>query len=383
MSFYLAIKEMLRNKFRFLIVSLIVALVTLLVLFLFAVSEGLVVASSEYITSIDAELFAFREDANNRVVSSSLGNSRLNDLSRVEGVTDVGPIGFSSADILLSLGGEMEKLNIALIGVEPAKPGAPAVFTGAALADERAREVVIDQHVLDRANLPVGSTIRLEALQGTKEMVFPLTVVGHTAGKKYNLPSIFVPLQVWNEIKPQERRGGGEIIFNIAAIKLTNPEAALYMQEVIRNQVNRVELADPVTTYQSAPGYMEMEMVFKMEQFFILFVALLVVGGFFQIQALQKVVQIGMLKAIGASNSTIALTVLSQVMLTVTIGMIIGGLALVAIASMMPPAVPLLFNGTRVLTGIITLFLIGPIASLISIRTLLKVEPLKALGLGV
>jgi putative ABC transport system permease protein len=125
MAFYLAIKEMLRNKLRFLMVVLIVGLVTLLVLFLVAMSEGLTLSSSEYIESIDAELFLFRDKANRSIGVSSMGRSKLNDINRVGGVEAVGPIGFSTATIVFKRDGVEEKIDVTLVGVEPGKPGAP------------------------------------------------------------------------------------------------------------------------------------------------------------------------------------------------------------------------------------------------------------------
>ena len=384
MSFYLAVKEMLRNKTRFIAVVLIVALVTLLVMFLVAMSEGLTLSSSEYIKSIDAELFIFWNKANKSIGASSLGRSILKNINNVEGVEAVGPIGFSNAAIVYKLGETEQKLDVALVGVEPGKPGAPAVTAGTELSDERKKEVVIDQHVLDQINLPVGSTLAVEVLQGTEEKIYPLTVVGHTEGKKYSLPSIFVSLTIWDKIRPQQKTGGNsEIIFNVAAVKLANPSTTQQMITSLEERVKRVEATDPVTAYQSAPGYAEMQTIMSMMQNFIMVVALLVIGGFFQIQALQKIPQIGMLKAIGAPNRVVALTLLLQVMLTTLVGMIIGGVGVLGLAAMMPPAVPIIFNGNKVLIGVISLFMMGPVASFFSIRTLLKVEPLKALGFGV
>jgi putative ABC transport system permease protein len=385
MAIYLAFKEMLRNKIRFAVIVLIVALVTLLVMFLAAMGDGLAQGTKEYIETIEAELIVFQDDVNLSLPASRLGTSRLNDLHRLDGVEAVGPIGFSVASIVLKQGEELKRLDVSLIGVEPGMPGAPTVFKGAELSDERAKEVVIDRHVLDRVNIPLGSTISIKVTQEAEERFFDLTVVGYTEGKKYNyLPSIFVPLRVWDKVKPQDRPGGGgQPVFTVAAIQLVNPSAEVEMSGSIESIVPHVEVTDPVTAYESSPGFRDMIGIVDTQQTFVLLIALLIVGGFFQIQALQKVTQVGMLKAIGASNWLIALTLLVQVMLTTLFGLIIGGAGVLFLASVMPPTIPFVFDGQKIVIAVITLLAIGPIAALVSIRTLFKVEPLKALGLGV
>jgi putative ABC transport system permease protein len=383
MPFKLATKEMLRAKFRFAVVALIVALITVLVLLQVAMAEGLTVASSQYIAGLDAELILFRDKAKTVIPASSLGNSELNSIRRVEGIKAVGPIGFSTASILLKKRDTTESFEVALIGVEPGMPGAPPVFAGTELADERAMEVILDQNVLNRVNVPVGSMIDLQVQQGLDAQVYSLMVVGHTGGKKYTLPSIFVPLRVWDKIKPQERRGGGaEIIFNVVAVKLKNPAAGSQMANTLESQVHRIKAADLKTAYESLPGYREMQDIMGMMQGFVTLVAMLVIGVFFQIQALQKIAQVGMLKAIGASNRLVTFTLLTQVMLVTLAGIAIGGTAVWGITASLPPTVPVVFNGPKVAVGIATLFLMGPMASFFAVRTLLQVEPLKALGLA-
>ena len=184
MPFYLATKEMLRNKFRFLAIIVIVALVTLLVIFLAALGDGLAEGAKEYIETIDAELIVFQEDIDLVIPASSLGIAKLNDLRRLDGVEAAGPVGFSSAAIMLNRDGETERLDVSLTGVAPGMPGAPTVFSGSELDDERAQEVVIDQHVLDRANIPVGSIMIIKTTQSAEEQFYELTVVGHTASQE-------------------------------------------------------------------------------------------------------------------------------------------------------------------------------------------------------
>ncbi len=119
MPFYLATKEMLRKKIRFMTIVLIVTLVTLLVIFVAAMGDGLAQSAKEYIETIDADMVVFQADVDFSLPASRLGTSRLNDLRRLDGVEAVGPVGFSVASILLNRGGEAERLDVALVGVEP------------------------------------------------------------------------------------------------------------------------------------------------------------------------------------------------------------------------------------------------------------------------
>ncbi|MCA9982524.1 MAG: hypothetical protein KDD89_16915, partial [Anaerolineales bacterium] len=96
LAFYLAWKEIVRNKLRFLSVAMVIALITLLVLFIAALGEGLATAGKQYIESIDGELIIFQENVDLSIPTSRLGRSLLNDISRTPGVQDVGPIGFAT-----------------------------------------------------------------------------------------------------------------------------------------------------------------------------------------------------------------------------------------------------------------------------------------------
>ena len=59
-SAFLAIKEVWRNRGRFLLVALVIALITLLVLFIAALGEGLGNGNREYLSKLDAELIAYQ-----------------------------------------------------------------------------------------------------------------------------------------------------------------------------------------------------------------------------------------------------------------------------------------------------------------------------------
>ena len=381
---YLSSKEIWRNKSRFISVSLVIALITLLVLFISALGEGLALAGKEYLENLneDAEILIFQENVDIAIPSSRLGRSKLNDLSRVDGIEAVGPIGFSVASILTDNG--EDNIDVAFIGVEPGLPGEPPVFAGSQLQSRRANEIIIDQNILDLADIAVGEQVELRVVQGTREEIYSVTVVGHTAGQTYQfLPGVFAPLLTWDKIRPSNGVSDGtELSFNVAAVKVSPSQDWEALAPIIEAEVNGIEVSDPVTAYENGPGYAAQQNTVNTQKTFIILIATLVIGGFFQIQTLQKVGQVGMLKAIGASNLLVSVSLLVQVVMTTLIGVVIGSAAAYGLSLALPPGTPIVFEGPSILISLLLLIGIGPLSGLISMRTLFKVEPLTALGLG-
>ncbi|MEM7800949.1 MAG: ABC transporter permease [Chloroflexota bacterium] len=364
---------------------MVIALITLLVLFVTALGEGLALAGKEYFENLneEAELIIFQENVDISVPSSRLGRSKLNDISRVDGVEAVGPIGFSVGSILVD-GGE-ENIDVTLVGVEPGMPGEPIVTAGSQLTTRRGNEVILDQNALDTFNFEIGQRIDIKVVQGTEEEIYTLTVVGHTEGQQYNFsPGVFLPLLTWDKIRPQANVGSdnAELTFNIAAIKVADGYTLEEMIPKLEQEVSGIEVTDPVTTYENGPGYAAQQSTVNTQKSFTLLIATLVIGGFFQIQTLQKVGQVGMLKAIGASNWLVSISLLMQVMMTTILGIAIGGAAALLFSLALPSGVPIVFEATSTLLSAALLLAIGPIAGLVSMRTLFRVEPLTALGLG-
>jgi putative ABC transport system permease protein len=108
---------------------------------------------------------------------------------------------------------------------------------------------------------------------------------------------------------------------------------------------------------------------------------MLVIGGFFQIQVMQKVAQIGMLKAIGTPNRVVGLSTVMQILMVTLSGILIGSLTTYLLSLAFPPNIPLVFDLRSGLTAILSILIIGPLGGLVAVRNALRVEPLTALGL--
>ena len=379
----LATKEIWRNLGRFLLVSFVIALITLLVLFLAGLGEGLANANKEYLSKVDADLILFQEKADLSVAASQLGQSLMNDIERVPGVAEAAPIGFSNVFVRFST--DQEPLAVSLLGVEPGKPGEMIAYEGRGLGGSRANEAVLDRNVARLTGLQVGDSLTVESTQGTVDQLYDLEVVGISDGQQFFFaPSVAVPLDTWERIRsrPTDSPSSSELVFNIVAVQLENPDELVTMADLLEERVNNIEAVDVVTSYESAPGYSEQQSTIQTQRGFTLLIGVLVVGGFFQIQTLQKVVQVGVLKALGASNRTVAVATTIQILLTNFFGVLIGSMATFLLVLGFPEGIPITFEGSQVQLAIITLLLIGPLGGLMSIRLLTRVEPLTALGLS-
>ncbi|MBK6328113.1 MAG: ABC transporter permease [Chloroflexi bacterium] len=385
-ALYLAFKELWRNRGRFFLVSMVIALITLLVIFLAGLGEGLATANKEYLSNLGGELVVFQDQANLAVLSSQIGRSKMNDIRRTDGVADAGAIGASSVFVEYpGMDTTAEPTSFSFLGVEPGRPGEPTVLDGRSLSGLRANEAIIDRRIAQDTGLQIGDVITIKSTQAGVDQFYPVTIVGITASQQFFFQSsIFVPLFTWDNIRPKPVVGNSqsELTYNIINIKLENPADEEVMIERLQNDIAGIEVVNVVTAYENSPGYAAQQSTLNTQRGFTLLIGVLVVGGFFQIQTLQKVGQVGMLKALGASNPLVGLAATAQIIITNLLGVVLGGLATFLLALGLPQNVPIIFTGPQVIIAILTLLFIGPLGGLVSIRFLVRVEPLRALGLA-
>jgi len=379
---YLALKEVWRNRGRFFLVSLVIALITLLVLFIAALGEGLGTNNREYISQVNGQLVVFQEKADFIVSASRMDQSTLRAVRRVDGVADAGPVSTSTTAIILP---NEKVLKVSLLGVETDRPAVPTIVAGRSFLSATAREVIVDKRVLDRSNIKLGDTITIRSTQGTKDEFYDLRVVGTTIGQAYLFqPSIFVTPSVWEQVRPKAESELNNTVpaINVIIVRLEDPAAIARVQQNLLAGVNKIEVADIEQTIQNIPGYSAQQGTVQTQGFFTLLIGILVIGGFFQIQILQKVPQIGVLKAIGASNPVVGAAAILQIMVVTAVGVAIGGFLTFLLSLGFPPTIPLAFNGTASALAIVALLVIGPLGGLVSVFYAVKIEPLKALRLS-
>lgn len=380
-AFHLAFREIWRHRGRFLLFSLVIALITVLVLFIAALGEGLGAGNREYIQKLDGDLLLYQDTAQLSLSASHLDRSLATLVRNIAGVQDAGAVSFASAAIMVP---GADALDISLVGVQPGAPGEPPAASGANLERRSGDEALVDATVAEVAGLHPGDHFTLRTAQGNKEEFYTLQVVGVTDSRKYSLrPSIFVPTATFDQLQP----GAGDAsssanTANAIVVRLDDPTQTAAMAQRLEAEVARVQAVDRVTAYQSTPGYTEQQSTLTTQNTFALLIGVLVIGGFFQIQTLQKVAQIGMLKAVGTPNRVIALAALLQIVAITVLGVAIGSLATFGLSLSFPANIPIVFDLRSGAMAVASILLIGPAGGLVSIRHALRVEPLTALGLS-
>ena len=381
----LAVKEMVRNVGRFASISAVIALITVLILFLSGLGEGLGLGNRQYVGGIDGDLLVYQDTADLQIAASQLDRSVVASVRRVAGVAEVGAIAFASTVVEDAGGSDASGLRVSLIGVEPGRPGAPRVLEGPGFASSSGNEVVLGRQAALRSGATVGDVITVRSTQGAVDERYDLRVVGVTSGQQYQIaPSILVPLVTFDRVKPKADASVdlSRLPFNLVAVRTDASGPPEEVAVRIEQEVRSVRAVDLVTAYESIPGYAAQQSTVDTQTGFTLVIGILVVGGFFQIQTLQKLGQIGMLKAIGASNLMVATATVLQIVFTNLVGVALGGLGTLALAATFPSTVPIVFQPGNVAVAVGGLLVIGPLGGLVALRAALRVEPLTALGLG-
>jgi len=382
---HLAFKEIARNKGRFLLFSLVIALITLLILFIAALGEGLGSGNREYLENLDAELIVYQSTARLSIASSQIDLATRRMIRSVDGVEEVAPVGFGSAAVPRADSNEF--LDVALIGVEPGMPGEPQAVEGRGFERIGADEALIDRTVALIGELRIGDPIVVRTVIDGEDEFHTLTVVGVCDSQKYGLrSSVFVPKRTWDNIRPQVMLMGAmgaiQPIYNVLLINVADSAEPADVIAGVKSRVSNLEIVDPVTAYENTPGYSEQQTTLATQNGFALLIGALVIGGFFQIQTMQKVPQIGMLKAIGTPNGIIALSSILQIFMVNLAGILIGAAVTYGLALVFPPGIPIVFELRSAAAAIASILIIGPVGGIVSVRYSLRVEPLTALGLN-
>ncbi|HJA89754.1 MAG TPA: ABC transporter permease, partial [Candidatus Jeotgalibaca merdavium] len=201
---------------------------------------------------------------------------------------------------------------------------------------------------------------------------------GFVQNQKLNhMPAVYAPLdtvQAFKYLVPGSNQG------------IDNPINAIFLkgsdkvENRISQQISGVEIANKKQTLNGVPGYKAESGTINLMLWLLILISAFIIAVFFYVLTNQKTHQFGVMKAIGASNGFVIRSVVAQVFLLVSISIVIGiGLTYLTEA-FLPESMPFNLLDEMVVVYSFVILLTSLFGSLFSVRGIVKIDPVTALG---
>ena len=363
----IGLKEIQRRRLQFALIALVVALISYLVLMINGLGVGLNKQAGSALLQLDADGIAYSASSRLSVIRSELSSQVVEDVGKWKGVDASAPLGYMSVNTK-SPSGEIDA--IALLGYLPGQLGEPQVQKGRQLTGSDRRGVLVDAKFLRSNSLAIGDHLTLV----NRLQTYDFTVVGEVKdGYFFFQPVVYLPLDSLREVK----YGVANTDTPLASIVLVKGK------KLAGTKTADFEIVSKQTAFANIEGVKGQQQTVDALRLFGFLIGALVIGIFFYVLTLQKIQQVGTLKALGASNSFLLGQMLIQVLTIIVCGVSVSTAAAYgtyALLSRMPQGVPIAFTGgTLAITA--SLFVVtGLIGLFFSLRKVSRVDPIIAIG---
>ncbi|MFM7069688.1 MAG: ABC transporter permease [Actinomycetes bacterium] len=366
----LARRDLTVARGRFLLMGTVVALIALLGVLLAGLAVGLVDAGTSGLERLPVTHLAFQPGAES-TFSRSFIPSDAADRLRGDGVLRTAPMGVSlfNAQHDRGAGQPANVVDVALFGVERESFLAPKVTSGSQLSGSGPAPVVISTQLLDEG-VKVGDRLVVGLDQVALEVVGVSDV-----GTYGHVPVAYTDLPTWEQVTPGATTQTGRGLVSAVALQL-RPDAA---PSAVGDRAG-LEVVTKQTSFNGSPGYVAETATMTLIRAFLLVISALIVAAFFSVWTVQRRDQIGLLKAMGASDRYVVVDAMTQVLMLLVVATVVGSLLGIVLGSFVPDEAPFILQPAAVVLAAVALVVAGLIGSLVAVRRITAVDPLVALG---
>lgn len=366
---FLALRELRHSRLRYLMIALVITLVAWLVFLLSGLANGLATDNGAALKRMNADGLVFQSDVRFYLHRSLLPMDAVEAVRAVPGVDDATPLGHLT--ITTTPDGKTDKIDATVLAIEPASFLAPPLVAGTMFDLSQPDQVVVDA-TFKRYGVALGDVLLVEP-SGQR-----LAVVGFTQNQTYNhLPVVFMSIPRWQGLKYAAPGASGSVSDPISAIAIRGDAG---VGQRIDAAVPGVEFASMQTAIENLPGYSAEMGTVTTILVFLFVIAALVLAAFFYVITLQKTNQFGVLKALGARMSYLALDLVSQVVILSIAGVLLGAGLTYLVAQLIPKEVPFVLSNRLVVTYGFVLLLVSLIGTILSLVKIARIDALIAIG---
>jgi putative ABC transport system permease protein len=358
---FLALREIRHSKLRYALITTVIVMVASLVFILSGLANGLSSGNSEAIAAIGGDGIVVTRGSEYQLDRSDIPADEVETVAGIDGIDDAEPFGASAINATRADSDDV--IGISVLGMPAGGFLDPGANEGDPLGTTE-NGIVIDESMVNEG-IGIGDTLVTDP--GDIE----LEVVGITDGYQYRLaPTAVVPIELWQEL--QREKGEG-----VSAIVVNGEQEAI---DTIPDQVDGTMVATTSDLIDNLPGQVEQQATLTLIQVFLVVIAAGIIAAFFFIITLQKMPELGVMKAIGTKTGYLAQTLLLQVAILGVVGIVIGIAISCVMEILIGGAVPfsLVWQSMALYAGI--LLVVGMLGTLLSLVRIARVDPLDAIN---
>lgn len=347
---YLALRDLRHSKGRFALITIVVALMTLLVGFLTGLTGGLASQNVSSLMHLDADkvVFSMSDDEKPSYTTSRVSEEQAKAWKDAAGVD---PLGLTFAQV------ESGDADVAVA----------LLATATGRIDEvpgDADHITLGKSIADDLGVAAGDTVTLAGRDMTVGELAEDTEFSHR-------DVAWVTTDTLHEYLESTRQP--QAYANVLLVD-GDPD------------VEALDAAQGTTTQALLPSLLAVEALkseigsLGMMIGMLMVIAVLVIGVFFLVWSMQRQRDIAILKALGASNRWISTDALGQALLVLVIGVGLGTGATVGLGLLVGTTLPFVMNWLTLLVPSAGMVIAGLLGAYVSQRRITAVDPLVALA---
>jgi len=351
---FLALKEIKHEKLRYSLIIAMIVLISYLIFVLTSLALGLARQNTDAINSWSSQRITLNQDANINLSQSLITKQQLAKakLSHQEAY-------LGQAAVVATAKGR-EKDSAQFIGLNADQFIAQNLKLSAGHKPTTDQEIVVDT-AFKEDGYKLGDYLQLNSFAKK------FRIVGFTENAKLNVaPVVYGTMTAWHQLKNLGPEfAASAIVSQRSTFKVNNPQLKQYTTQ---------------TFIDKLPGYSAQNSTFTFMIAFLMIISLIVIAVFLYILTVQKLQNYAVLRAQGIPAKTLVNATISQALVLVISGLIIGTLLTAITAVAIPASVPMAFDIPILAAVALGLVFTGIIGALVPVRTILHVDPVSVIG---
>ncbi|SDC69387.1 putative ABC transport system permease protein [Sanguibacter gelidistatuariae] len=364
---FVALRDLRFAKGRFVLMTSVIALITVLVGFLASLTAGLGRASTSGIVDLPATHLAFSQAAGSdpSFTESQVDPAQWEGWAQVAGVTSAEPLGVAQTRASVA----DTTAAVTAFGVVPGSPLAPGTVADGA--------VILSSGAAEALGAKAGDSLAL----GSQTLT--VHAVASSDAEYAHTPVVWISLADWQSVGARGGSGAtadADLVATVVAIQTADgsalPSGAITAADTdLKTQT--LGLSDSRSAISS---FAAENLSLTMMQTFLVAISALVVGAFFTVWTINRGRDIAVLKALGASNRYLLKDAIGQALIVLALGTGAGALLAAGLGLVAAQVMPVVIGASTIVVPALLLAALGLVGALLAVVRITRIDPHAALA---